>query len=367
VHVQKIMEDLYDGTLDSSAWDRGILSIADAVRASGAILFAFNPSTGAVLRNENHRVDDQAVAEYARHWTFEDLRLPYCLTMPSGQPQTEVSLRIPLKQTAFYNEYLVPVDMPHFMPVWLHKSEERVVGLSFQGSLKRGAFEPDDVEIVRRFVPHLARAFEIRARLEAANVRAAHLAHILNATTFGVIVLDAQRKILEANAVAAALLLEESGLHCARDGVIRTKGPSGDRLLKRMNASVDCQSAVEALMQVPRQDKLPLSILVLPLAAYHTSWLSGSPTWVLLIFDPERPVAVNQQVFIKDLNLSTREAQVAALLVAGRQLDQIARRMHVTVHTVRSQLKSILHKTGCHTQAQLVRRLLLGPGFTGLV
>jgi hypothetical protein len=169
------MEDLYEGTLDTAVWDRAILGIADAVRASGAILFAFDPSTGAVLRNENHRVDDQLVADYASHWTFEDLRLPYCLTMAKGQPQTEVSLGIPLKGTAFYNEYLVPVDMPHFLQVWLHKSEEKVVGFSLQGSLKRGAFAPQDVETVRGIVPHLARAFEIRARLEAANVRAAHL------------------------------------------------------------------------------------------------------------------------------------------------------------------------------------------------
>ena len=69
--------------------------------------------------------------------------------------------------------------------------------------------------------------------------------------------------------VASALLLEESGLRCARDGVIRTKGPSGDRLFKWMNASVECQSAAEALMHVPRQDKLPLSILVLPQSPNH--------------------------------------------------------------------------------------------------
>jgi DNA-binding CsgD family transcriptional regulator len=111
---------------------------------------------------------------------------------------------------------------------------------------------------------------------------------------------------------------------------------------------------------------MPLSMLVLPLATRHTSWLSGGPAWLLLVFDPERPLAVNQQTFMKDLGLSECEARVAALLSCGHKLDQIACRLHVTVHTVRTQLKSILHKTGCHTQAQLVRRLLLGPAITGL-
>jgi DNA-binding CsgD family transcriptional regulator len=251
---------------------------------------------------KNHRVDPQTVRDYARHWTYEDDRLRFFLNVPAGQPVTEDSLAIPdLERSPIYNEFLLPVDLPHFMPIWLHKSQEKAVALSLLGSSARGAFERKDLETVRRILPHFARAFEIRDRLEAAEVRAANFANLLDTTTFGVIVLNAQMKILETNAVASAILLEDSVLHRGKDGVLITGSPGGDRLSK---------------------------------------W--RLPT--------------------KDLGLSEREAQVASLLAVGLQIDQIAKRLHVTVHTFRSQLKTAFHKTGCHTQAQLVKRVLLGPG-----
>lgn len=362
MHISKIIDDLYEGTLDSTAWDRAMLGIADSVRASGAMLFAFNPSNGAVLRDENHRVDPQVVADYARYWTFEDFRLRYFLAMPTGQPATEVSLAIPLKGSRLYHEFLLPVDAPHFLPVWLHKSREKVVGLSLQGSRKRGAFEMEDLQTVNRILPHFARAFEIRDRLEAAEVRAANFASLLDTTTFGVLVLNAQNKILETNRVAAAILLENSGLQRGKDGVLTTAPPWAERLSKLGLARAASQGPADALMHIRRDGRLPLSVLVLPVPEVRASWVSGEPARVLLVFDPERTLAANQELVMRDLGLSECEARVAALLAAGFALNQIAKRMHVSVHTVRSQLKSAFHKTGCHTQAQLVKRLLLGPG-----
>jgi DNA-binding CsgD family transcriptional regulator len=366
VDVSKIAADLYEGTLDPVAWDRGVVGIADAVGASGAMLFAFNPSNGAILRYENHRVDPQVVADYERYWTYEDFRLSYFLAVPTGEPATEVSLGIPLKGTRLYHEFLLPVGMPHFMPVWLHKSKEKVVGLSLQGSRKRGAFQMQDLDTVRRILPHFARALEIRDRLEAAEVRAANFAQLLDATTFGAIVLNAQNKILEANAVASSILQEGSGLQRGKDGVLRITHPCGERLSKCTFASVASESPADALRHIARDGELPLSVLVLPVPAVRASWISGEPRRVLLVFDPKRKLATDQHLIMRDLSLSEREANVAALLAAGFQLDEIARRMHVSVHTVRSQLKSAFHKTGCHTQGQLVKRLLLGPGVAAL-
>lgn len=360
--VSKIIDDLYEGTLDPAAWDRAILGIADAVRASGAILFAFNPSTGAVLRDENHRADSQAVADYRRYWSLEDFRLKYVLAMPTWQPATEVSLSIPLKGSRLYHEYLLPVDMPHFLPVWLHKSKEKVVGLSLQGSRNRGAFEAQDLETVRRILPHFARAFEIRDRLEAANLRAANFGTLLDCATFGVIVVDAHMKILETNAVASAILMEDAVLRRGRDGALTTMYRGGDRLSEGRLSRAGYH--VSELMHIARDGKLPLSILILPVPELRASWIAGEPRRVLLVFDPERKLAVNQELIMKDLGLSERETEVAALMAAGLQINEIAKRLHITVHTVRSQLKSAFHKTGCHTQAQLVKRLLLGPGFT---
>jgi hypothetical protein len=55
-----IIGDLYAGALDDAAGMRGLLGIADMVRASAVLLLAFNPSSGAILRDENHRLDPRS-------------------------------------------------------------------------------------------------------------------------------------------------------------------------------------------------------------------------------------------------------------------------------------------------------------------
>lgn len=63
-------------------------------------------------------------------------------------------------------------------------------------------------------------------------------------------------------------------------------------------------------------------------------------------------------------DLSATEADVAARICAGNSVEKIAAADAKSVHTVRNQLKSVLHKTGCHRQVDLVRLLsrLILPG-----
>jgi len=56
--------------------------------------------------------------------------------------------------------------------------------------------------------------------------------------------------------------------------------------------------------------------------------------------------------------LSGAETDIAPALAEGRGVAQISRARGVALHTVRSQLKAIFHKTGARSQAQLVAIVL---------
>ena len=70
--IAQIVDDPYDGTMDDAAWDRAFISIAASVRASATLLLAVNQATGALLREENHRLGLSTLEEYRRYWTYED-------------------------------------------------------------------------------------------------------------------------------------------------------------------------------------------------------------------------------------------------------------------------------------------------------
>lgn len=58
-----------------------------------------------------------------------------------------------------------------------------------------------------------------------------------------------------------------------------------------------------------------------------------------------------------DLNLTRAETDVLDLLLQGYGVKQISQRRHSSYHTVRSQLASLLSKTNCHSQRELILRM----------
>jgi DNA-binding CsgD family transcriptional regulator/PAS domain-containing protein len=359
----RVVEDLYDGTLDTTAWNRAILGIADMVQASGALLFAVDPSNREILRDENHRFDPSVLDNYRRCWVYQDCRLPHFMPAPVGHPVTEQMMPASAwRNTTILNEFLMPADVPHFMPVWLHKSPTKFVTLSLQGSRKRGAFEAHDLEAFRQVLPHVSRALEIRDRLERAKIDRVSVPAALEAVRFGVIVLDSTGKVLEANHLAQVTLGScAHGIRRKRDGTLSLRDPAGTQLHRWISTGTPPRQGTDGLLHVPREDAAPLSVLVAPLPKPQTVWIGADPGWLLLIFDPEMRTAADAQLIAKDLGISAREAELSALLFAGENLRAIARRFGVSQHTVRTQLKSIYKKTGIRSQSDLVRRIAFGP------
>ena len=61
--------------------------------------------------------------------------------------------------------------------------------------------------------------------------------------------------------------------------------------------------------------------------------------------------------------LSKAEAELAIALLEGKHVEEIALERHVALSTVRSQLRSILRKTGLHRQGELVQLLGQLPAY----
>jgi DNA-binding CsgD family transcriptional regulator len=354
--------DLYAGTLDDNAWSRALMGVADLVRARAAIFLAFDPSRGSVLREENHGVDPQTCIEYDQYWTFKDCRRAPGLKVDVGVPMTEEVLNIPdWRRTDFLNDFLMRFDIPHFMPVWLHKSDTKAVTLALQGSRKRGPFDRRDAECLRLLSPHIARAFEIRDRLDKAGVRLRTLGRILDETRFGVFILDSVGRVLETNSVAQRILRSNEGVQVTDDRTLKLQEPAGAWLRKWLAAGAVPARLNESLIHVPRRGRLPLSVVLTVLPRQALNWIGDDPTWLALAFDPEQRLLVSVDVIARDLDLTLREAEVASCLAVGFNLKQTARRLKITDHTARNHLKSIFRKTGIRSQGELMQRVSLGP------
>jgi DNA-binding CsgD family transcriptional regulator len=78
---------------------------------------------------------------------------------------------------------------------------------------------------------------------------------------------------------------------------------------------------------------------------------------LILITDPARERPPNQWLLGFFYGLTPTEAQIAAQMVVGRRLEDIASDRGLTLETARWYSKQILAKTGCHSRVELARQV----------
>jgi DNA-binding CsgD family transcriptional regulator len=111
---------------------------------------------------------------------------------------------------------------------------------------------------------------------------------------------------------------------------------------------------------VPVQGKDQQDSLVLSLKKRDDS----SDTVVIYLRSMCIPDGVLPGHFSEEFGLSSRESRLAAGLMRGKDLLQLAAEFHVSRHTLRTQLKSMLRKTGANSQVALIMLILRNSAIT---
>jgi DNA-binding CsgD family transcriptional regulator len=362
--VDRVIQDLYAGALESSAWNRAMIGMSDLLGCSGAILIAANPATQSITRDEVYADASEIMQLYRQHWADKDIRITRGLAFPAGEPHSERQFvaKREWQRSAILNEFLLPLDVPYILATWLHKSAHKVVALTFEGSKRRGPFAEHDAHRLRRLIPHVQRALDMRDRLEAHDVRANALISVTEQSHIGVIVLDSKCRILEATGLAESLLKAGVGMRRAADRTLWLRGSAGARLRLWVAAGSPPEDIATGFLSVPRDcGRQPLTLVVTPMPVVPVPWTGPDPRWIVCVFDPETHLLPAAAVISRDLRISAREAEIAVLLSTGRDLFSMAEELGISVHTIRVHLKHIFEKTGAHSQSGLVRLVLLSP------
>lgn len=359
-----IISDLYDGVMDDVAWRRALAGIARSVGGEGPSLLSFNPVTGQCLRSEAPGYLGRVAAEFRDHWADKDIRFAAGLSIPLLKLHTEAMIlnKGEWERSEVFNEFLGPNDAGWFLAAWIHKTPTKVTAVSIQAPRDRGPFQEKDAAVAQRFMPHLRRALDLKERLEVQRVHCASLQHILDDAPFGYAILDEQGLVREISAPALSSLKTANAIRRLRSGQWEIDAVTWRRLCSI--GGVERRAApIDGLLHIPRINALPLGIAVTRVPGVVKTWLDGSSTWLLFVFDPELRIAVSVEFLMQDLHLTRREAELAALLAEGQTIRAIAPRLSISEQTARTHLKAIFVKADVHSQADLVRRILTSPAW----
>jgi DNA-binding CsgD family transcriptional regulator len=313
-------------------------------------------------------MDEGFVAAYRAHFYLTDPWMPLLAAAKEGDVQVLESFvsESELERTGFYEDWMRPQGIHYGFGAFLHKSgsDELVSSLSGFREKSRGPFQKEDLDGVRLLVPHLQRALGIHARLQGAEMRAGAAAEALDRIIGGVILLDERRAPILTNRTADRILATNDGLVLDWDGpVASTPQQTGElRGLLSDAAKTGDGKGVRAggVLRLARPSGRPaLEVVVTPIRRESSPLFDGRGTAAVFVADPDARAELPPR--LRQLYGLTRvEAEVAARLVKGMGLPEIAEDLGVTIHTVRGHLKRLFAKTNTHRQAELVRVLLTG-------
>jgi DNA-binding CsgD family transcriptional regulator len=169
----------------------------------------------------------------------------------------------------------------------------------------------------------------------------------------GVIVTDSGGLVIEVNRAAEAILRIEDGL-LIRDGRFHARRAFETAKLARLIAgATEGIAPAPGRMLIGRYDGLPpyvLTVTSLPAEVASRRFA------MIIVVDPARHCPAERDL-AEFFGLSPTEARVAAALMTGKSLSDIAAISGVQITTVRTQLRSILRKVGVKRQFDLVRML----------
>jgi DNA-binding CsgD family transcriptional regulator len=82
----------------------------------------------------------------------------------------------------------------------------------------------------------------------------------------------------------------------------------------------------------------------------------GAPQGTAVVIEPANP-AETAPILVEAYDLSPREEQITRLIALGAGTSEIARRLHLSPHTVRDHVKAIFQKVAVTSRGELVAKL----------
>lgn len=295
--------------------------------------------------------------EYAKYYARSDERLNVLAGLGPGGFMFDFDhfdarhrSRSPL-----YADFLAGERVQSCVAIVLHRDDEfrDEVGV-LRGS---DALPLSDGErlLLRQLAPEMARAGRLRVQASHLAQRAALGFAALSTLPSALAIVDSQCRIEYSNPAAERFL--------ALRGVCKTSGGrlrlvdvyAHDGLRERVARACAANGATSGVMRVG-QGESTVSISVLPLRPTHPLAL-GSRPWAMVVFAGPSLAAsavMPPEVVAECLGVTRTEGRLACMLACGASVNEFAAVQGCNLSTARSHLRSLLHKTGCRRQRDLI-------------
>lgn len=364
---------LYEAACKPERWPAAMSVLGDLLNAvSGQFLVWDKRIQAPAFLAFREDAPPTANEHYERHYGALDPRRLLVERMPVGTliADHEHFDEAFVRRDEFYQDYLRPLNLRYAAGGRVLETPDLSAVVAVIRAPEQGPFLAQDMAVLKRLGPHLARAAQLHQRLALSRRENLARTEAVNRLPFGLLIVGADGRVLTANRAAERMVAEADGLLVRHGRLTAVQLKESAALAESVTDAVATaaqrhhgRSGGAGLRITRPSGKMPYSVLVAPLAATDpfALGLPAEPAALVLVTDPERRPAVLGRHLAELFGLTPAEARLAAALAGGRTLQEYAVEAGVSAETARWRLKKVLAKTGTARQADLVRLILSSP------
>ena len=362
------LADIYEAALRPAHWAVVLERLVEIFHGSGAILRTFEATPETAGMWFAHRIEQWALKEYVRH--FHKMDVWESSGRARGYMQSVgvyvADMLLPREEflaTEFYRDFLRRQDIRDLLAVVVHDGSPPPMPLTVL-SIYRGHQQPlfgeADLILARAFLPHLARAVEMNFQM--AEMRHCAAVHSVAFEQFSPAMLFFNRSgvVINSNRQANALITAADGI-LVRDGHLAATNIEDDvklQLLLEGNGGAEHGEADVVRISRP-SGRLPYAVVRIAVPQDKRDPPDARQAhFAILLHDPSVVAELDLDTLGRLYGLTPAESRLVQALVDHGSAKSIFHHTNLNEHTVRSQLKAVLKKTGTRAQAELIRLAL---------
>lgn len=361
----RLVADIYSLAGTPSEWGlllEGVTRFIDG-RVGQLAIFSLKQQTRPTWRVWGHDFEQYRTFFY-RH-ASEDPRLSYILSNPGRVICAEDGVDPEhFRASPLYRELVEPMDIEHSLVSYFAQEADVMATIAAMRGREQGPFGGPEKHRLGLVVPHLRRAFEYYALLDAANAKVDDIGAALDIVDAGIFLTDAEMRVTHINKAGEAML--KGGDIALRSGRLAFSDARATRQIAAAVAQALAAARGETTlahaehMEVARADpdEAPFRVSLHPLPeGQGPARLMARSQIAVVVRAPGRSGADVARRLQTTFRFTPAEAALAAALAEGVSLADHAERRQVALSTVRTQLKALYEKTDTRRQGELVARL----------
>ena len=360
--LSAIIADIYDAALDPRLWPSVLPRAAEYVGGQAAAILAKKAAEPRATMFYYCGVAPQYMQSYLeQHWRYDSFGIVEQMDFPIGRPIVTDDL-VPYDefvQDRFFKEWAEPQGWIDSIWVVLERSADSFAFFSVLRDIASGRVDGEVIRRMALIAPHLRRAVLIGNVIDLARSEAASFAGAFEHLRAAVFFLDAEGRVVVANAAGRRMVDSPFAPLRLLDGRLAARDEAAQIALRGAyrEASAGDTTLGSAGLALPLDGEPRHVAHVLPLTegARRTSAF-GAPATVALFVQPEElPQPAAPELIATAYGLTPAELRVLLAIVEVGGVPEVAEALGVAETTVKTHLGRLYDKTGLKRQADLVK------------